>query len=89
MTTLILQSIIGIVLAAVAFCAARKNCVITVKIALYFTSIAAIGMSFIISSQFLGYTYLYYRDLYRIFVFVVTTTELTVILSLREYSSWT
>lgn len=89
MTTLILQSIIGLILAFVAICAITKSSVLIVKVVLALTAAASVGMSLIIIAQFYGYSCLLFRDWYRVCVFVITASELAVIVSLREYSSWT
>jgi len=52
------------------------------------TAIASIGMVTIIASQFVWATVPSHKELYRIFVFIVTASELAVITALLEYVKW-
>jgi len=83
-----MQFIVSTLLACVAICAFFKTDIRAIKIALMLTAIASIGMVTIIASQFVWATVPSHKELYRIFVFIVTASELAVITALLEYVKW-
>jgi len=88
MVTIVMQGFISLFLACITVCAFRKTKIVSIKIAFMLTAIASVGMTFLIVSQFVWPTVPWHKEWYRMFVFIVTASELAVITALLEYMKW-